>query len=654
MNDSIFLKKYKLKDTEIWINYFYSFLKSTNLPFLSIKVTNEFSEVIKKPRHKPMSLSDLKKLLKKLLKVTDMQILKELDDATDANVLYRLSYEAWQLLDNAQRKAINLDFVSQLIWESCVKHSFIFPVLGEYCDSERKITLFPKEFDNLGLYPPDIVYAHESFHGYHFQYARQNASSELYRADYITSVVLESLASYFENEYAKENHGFDITSNWNHSVFWYPYSGAKYIKSRDHLVRVFEASTESMEKAVDILFESYPNIAQFLKELSISLKEAFPRKYGKKDISMKPTTPKKPTISPIQAPCTFDKRKSELEEAYDAILTDLTDGSQKSYRTYLKMLFEDVLDDLAKSLQPERKLCFIDLFLYLPTNTRTKLLVIAKDYLEYVKKNGLYSCAKHTMSNRYSAFNRFFEVAIAYDERAVTCKEASLKSLLKLTEQTIISKYNSIGLYVYTKSVLDKIYMARLRTQDRYYKSIIFPMRLAMKLTAKRDALRKKLEKSMLERLSLLEYIISPDGTKSIMHKSIKRLELNIKKDLVTAGANIVYTYCNKSDTYKTQKPEISSISIDHKVSLNTLLGDNPLSYPGIKRVSDDMISFLRSLSETNLTASKKSTLFYDSIGKNYTDGVVSDFIDDMCILYSQMNFVAMDKSENSSKNDSI
>lgn len=113
----------------------------------------------------------------------------------------------------------------------------------------------------------EAVIAHEMFHYYHFckteiTYYDYKHNENMYipwefsqRNDFLSSVVKESFASYFESIYCKDhNINNNVSSSWyKHSITIYPYSGAKYIKDVNHFIELINKSIENGMN--DVLFE---------------------------------------------------------------------------------------------------------------------------------------------------------------------------------------------------------------------------------------------------------------------------------------------------------------------------------------------------------------------------------------------------------------
>ena len=152
-------------------------------------------------------------------------------------------------------------------------------LLGEYFPIEHKIVLYVDAieetaagkrienslmdamltFDATSLF--EEVFAHEFFHFVHYGFAETYLSDVLLtRIDYTSTVVKESLASYFESEYVKqyirEPYTLDLQKIWHeNSAVNYPYSGARYVHDEWQFARVFQESLNDMDNALDVLID---------------------------------------------------------------------------------------------------------------------------------------------------------------------------------------------------------------------------------------------------------------------------------------------------------------------------------------------------------------------------------------------------------------
>ena len=259
------------------------------------------------------TISDIKKelidlLLKRLKSLTEeeYQISKEsyenlIDDINKASTTDDLMELAGQIAEmlmdrhddeyanNEKNQYEDLKEMVEDIIQSC---AFETPVLGSFnyvsnwkgslSDTDSlEIVLYVNNIynakDNYGglLNAFEAVIAHEMFHYYHFckteiSFYDYKHNDNMYipwefsqRKDYLSSVVKESFASYFESIYYKDHTiNNNVSSSWHqHSITIYPYSGAKYIKDVNHFIELINKSLENGMN--DTLFEMINDIRKY-------------------------------------------------------------------------------------------------------------------------------------------------------------------------------------------------------------------------------------------------------------------------------------------------------------------------------------------------------------------------------------------------------
>ena len=137
------------------------------------------------------------------------------------------------------------------------KSSFL--KLGCYFPDDNKIVLYTRAIEKNAkdnrMYYKDLfneVLAHELLHWAHYEYARHNSGYDLlYRGDYTTRVLKESLATAFEERYCVEHSIFsDFSSTYRNSVAVHPYAGGKYLKDPIIFDTIFRESVFDSDKAL--------------------------------------------------------------------------------------------------------------------------------------------------------------------------------------------------------------------------------------------------------------------------------------------------------------------------------------------------------------------------------------------------------------------
>lgn len=335
-------------------------------------------------------------------------------------------------------------------------------------------------------------------------------------------------------------------------------------------------------------------------------------------------------------------------EIYLKSVDQLGDGSKGSYISYLNSLCEHTLDSFAEEIY-ENEITFIELFYAIKQVSRMQFLPLAENYLNCLKEKNNTSLKKKTLANYFSGFKWFMYMAFEADGQVKKIKAANIGAIQKTIEQ----RYKSMGRVVYSKKQINDIYIARLKTQDREYAEIGFPIRVIWKL-ATRENIEKQILNAMKKKIDEMEYYVSPDGKKTIAHKKIKEFVLNIQEDCVKINGETMFTekYMEKDGEkreYVKQKPIMARISIDHKDDLHGMLtGRNVKSYPYLKRLSDDMKGFSYTCKNTKAA---KAVEFFNARQGLYDKAFVELLVKEVCCLFEAMQFVAMDKNQNSSKN---
>ena len=182
--------------------------------------------------------------------------------------------------------------LEEMVVDIIQSYAFESPVLGSFNYVPKwKGSLSNSDFLEIVLYVNNIynakdnyggllnafeaVIAHEMFHYYHFckteitYYDYKNNESMFIpwefsqRNDYLSSVVKESFASYFEWIYCTENNiSNDVSSSWyEHSVNVYPYSGARYINDKNDFIHLVNSSLENGMN--NVLFEMLDDIKKY-------------------------------------------------------------------------------------------------------------------------------------------------------------------------------------------------------------------------------------------------------------------------------------------------------------------------------------------------------------------------------------------------------
>lgn len=151
----------------------------------------------------------------------------------------------------------DIDIVSDAILDSFVGG----PIMGNYSHPDRTITLFVR---NIGGSFEDYVsvFAHEYFHAMHYRYLDDNGCTEPL-SRYFHTVVLESLATYFQIKYLQYR-GFSDKAEeierrvWRNSPIFYPYSGCRSLLNNHTLFEdVLSWTKDDFKRALGCLVDRY-------------------------------------------------------------------------------------------------------------------------------------------------------------------------------------------------------------------------------------------------------------------------------------------------------------------------------------------------------------------------------------------------------------
>lgn len=318
------------------------------------------------------------------------------------------------------------------------------------------------------------------------------------------------------------------------------------------------------------------------------------------------------------------ENKNTLIEAYKNYLKDfdgIASNSKKSYVTYVK----NAIRHFEKHYHNE--INFYETVKHEFDNTCT----LVNDYLNKIKNKEIEDVSSKTASNYFSAF------ALFQDMLSEKCNN---------TKKTLNSYLKNVDNIPYTKRNLDKVFLQRLRTQDRDFKNIKFPTRI----------LSKELKKWFIDKLknSLEEMTLYGKNKKEYKYNDVKKIELNNKKENVyiylknKPHAIVLYTPDSEYKKYKKFDPKkgLPNITLDHKAALENIIEQCNKSYPRLKDLSDKIT--VEIITTPNGKKRKKYKLEDKSIFNN--DVFVKGLKDDIELIFEDIHLVAMSRSENSTK----
>ena len=159
-----------------------------------------------------------------------------------------------QILDNGGRE-IAQDILNLL------KHPY-FKITGTYDHDKKLITIYLKNIREK----ENVIYAliHEFFHAIHFFYRdiKDPSNNNFVRNQCKIKIVVESLAAFYEKEFAKNNgntdYQYQLEDTWERIPLpYFSYSGAKYIKDFNAFRDIVNVSLLSADKAYDMFIPKY-------------------------------------------------------------------------------------------------------------------------------------------------------------------------------------------------------------------------------------------------------------------------------------------------------------------------------------------------------------------------------------------------------------
>ena len=256
------------RDIQKWIDSFCSFAEK----YLQLTVSDfswnlvlVFSDDVKRLPYNLKTIDEAKEEFKKKYNI-DKNDLKKVSSLKELNGLAdkifsdnaRIQGEEWY-------SEIKNDIEDILNSTIDIKSKYGSYIAGEYYHSElygSKVILYNKVIAKEASASKTLekayreVFIHEFFHAFHYYYSNNKRKEEIiYRNDYTSNVIKESLASYFEFNYCSAQHIYtDIQYDWKHNEpAVYPYSGAKYIIDWNNFLQLLNSSIIDMDATLRLL-----------------------------------------------------------------------------------------------------------------------------------------------------------------------------------------------------------------------------------------------------------------------------------------------------------------------------------------------------------------------------------------------------------------
>ena len=331
-----------------------------------------------------------------------------------------------------------------------------------------------------------------------------------------------------------------------------------------------------------------------------------------------------------------------LFQRYLLSVNELISGSKKSYVSYLKGLIEKVLDSEVKTVFPASD-GFESTLLSLDKKKQEQFLLLFDSRLSEMLKGKPITGPLKTLSNYRSAYRKLLEMY--YSDGIPSNRGGQNRAAIA---SSVSRTYKAVSNKLFDKSDLNRVYLSRLKTQDRRYAMISLPIRLIWSL-ARQHGESKTLKAIMLRTLDNMKYFVDDSGS-ALRHRDVKNLDFS-KPCIIVNGKYKLFTPTAKA-SFAEFKGSMRDVSIDHIVSLENLLNNQAAisAYPRLKELSDGFVSFLNKNGIKGIT-SKASTEYFQTHGNRYDQAFVTGLVNEMAILFDKMEFQAMQTRLNSSKN---
>ncbi|MBR2281330.1 MAG: hypothetical protein IJ863_01770 [Spirochaetales bacterium] len=261
-----------------------------------------------------------------------------------------------------------------------------------------------------------------------------------------------------------------------------------------------------------------------------------------------------------------------------------------------------------------------------------------------------------TLSNYRSGFRRFINYLGVENSVVKKCEDIGFPK----SEKKIEIPFNSDQFFSHRQ--MFNTFKSRLKTQDRFYSHIIFPVRLLSKLF---NGKGKKEEYNLVLKNTIDSTKILICGEeKDVCFSSVSSLNINIGKEnscqvnVVDKGWKTVCTECYENGggpkIRLLQPLSFMDLSLDHDTAMHNLLEEHCLDYPALKRLSDRIANHFNISGDYNQLRGYRDRIcseFYESVGfsENEIDNLYKEFVE----LSEKISLTIMERSENSRKNAS-
>lgn len=350
--------------------------------------------------------------------------------------------------------------------------------------------------------------------------------------------------------------------------------------------------------------------------------------------------------------------------------------SRRSYCSYVKSLFANVLEEKKDKLAAlfsfnSNEVGSIFDWCVSPERSEEELSAFSF-YVEELLGNEIrnaksgvcaFGVGWKTLANYRSGFRSFMEfLGTERESDRKENKQTVEEKKYKPDKPSIISLLGFIPeSQYYSHRQMFRIFKSRLKTQDRFFENIIYPIRLLSKVF--NDFGKDAEYNDLLE--SIIEQIKFKVSTESIIvdFNNIKSLRIDFTDEESSCSVNsgkdkkLVYTEYFENGQCTGVRPitptSFRDISLDHDTPMHSLLEDNLQKYPALKELSDDIGCFYHSVDNYNDLRQYRNDICRNYYEQHiFTQEEVENLFIDFKNLHKEISLTIMDRKENSKKND--
>lgn len=331
----------------------------------------------------------------------------------------------------------------------------------------------------------------------------------------------------------------------------------------------------------------------------------------------------------------------------------ISEGSAKSYLSYVSGA--DKLISVSEKDSSEK----FDLFTLLEHEFRKqdfktieKTLLFVIDELSRKNADVVFSRAKKTLQNYKSGLYSYLDFLIQQPFSIDNSNEEEIKTIefqikdLQVYTDTGKSLVKNKADKEYSKIDLKKNFSFRIKTQDRFYENIFFPIRFINRVFSKKNE-RGVFENWLNDLLNSITIFL--DETKTSFQE-ITALTISNNKVYITHNGIEKLTYTKLSDN-KSLVPfdvlTLRNIAIDHDRSLFDVMNANLTSLPTILQITNELKKHIYG----KITYSKLCNASHSDKLDNYIETInTQNLLKELKLIASETNLQLMDGSQNTSK----